>query len=59
MVTVTNRLIFAHLEEPRVRRVFELLEGDTEVQTYLKMSNEMVVKRLNYNDHGPVHARVA
>ena len=59
MVTVTNRLIFNHLEEPRVRRVFELLEGDTEVQTYLKMSNEMVVKRLNYNDHGPVHARIA
>jgi hypothetical protein len=59
LVTVTNHLIFNHLEEPRVRRVFELLEGDTEVQTYLKMSNEMVVKRLNYNDHGPVHARIA
>ncbi len=29
------------------------------MQTYLKMSNEMVVKRLNYNDHGPVHARIA
>jgi metal-dependent HD superfamily phosphatase/phosphodiesterase len=59
LVTVTNRLIFNHLEEPRVRRVFELLEGDLEVQTYLKMSNEMVVNRLNYNDHGPVHARIA
>ena len=59
MVTVTNRLIFNHLEEPRVRHIFELLEGDMEVQTYLKMSNEMVVKRLNYNDHGPVHARIA
>ena len=30
-----------------------------EVQTYLRMSNEMVVKRMNYNDHGPVHARIA
>ncbi len=59
MVTVTNRLIFNHLEEPRVRRVFEMLEGDEEVQTYLKMSNEMVVKRLNYNDHGPVHAKIS
>jgi metal-dependent HD superfamily phosphatase/phosphodiesterase len=58
-VTVTSRLIFEHLEEPRVRRVFDLLESDTEVQTYLKMSNEMVVKRLNYNDHGPIHARIA
>ncbi|MCX6648595.1 MAG: phosphohydrolase [Candidatus Bathyarchaeota archaeon] len=59
MVTVSNRLIFNHLEEPRVRRVFDILEGDTEVQTYLRMSNEMVVKRMNYNDHGPVHARIA
>ena len=58
MVTVSNRLIFSHLEDPRVRRVFDILEGDTEVQTYLRMSNEMVVKRLNYNDHGPVHARI-
>ncbi len=36
-----------------------MLEADSEVQTYLKMSNEMVVKRLNYNDHGPVHAQIA
>jgi len=59
MVTVSSRLIFDHLEEPRVRRVFDILEGDAEVQTYLRMSNEMVVKRMNYNDHGPVHARIA
>ncbi len=59
MVTVTSRLIFEHLEEPRVRRIFDLLEGDAEVQTYLRMSNEMVVKRLNYNDHGPIHAKIA
>ena len=59
MVTVSNRLIYSHLEEPRVRQVFDMLETDLEVQTYLKMSNEMVVKRLNYNDHGPVHARIA
>jgi metal-dependent HD superfamily phosphatase/phosphodiesterase len=58
VATVSNRLIFGHLEDPRVRRVFDILEGDTEVQTYLRMSNEMVVKRLNYNDHGPVHARI-
>ena len=58
MVTVSNRLIFSHLEDPRVRRVFDILEEDVEVQTYLRMSNEMVVKRLNYNDHGPVHARI-
>ena len=59
MVTVSNRLIFSHLEEPRVRRVFDILEGDAEVQTYLRMSNEMVVKRMNYNDYSPVYARIA
>jgi uncharacterized protein len=59
LVTVSNRLIFSHLEDPHVKRVFDLLENDAEVQMYLKMSNEMVVKRLNYNDHGPVHARIA
>jgi metal-dependent HD superfamily phosphatase/phosphodiesterase len=59
MVTVSSRLIFNHLKEQRVRRVFDMLEADSEVQTYLKMSNEMVVKRLNYNDHGPVHAQIA
>jgi metal-dependent HD superfamily phosphatase/phosphodiesterase len=44
---------------PRVRRVFEALESDDEVQTYLHQSNEVLVKRMNYNDHGPVHARIA
>jgi len=59
MVTVSNKLIFNHLEDAKVKRVFEILEGDMEVQTHLRMSNEMVVKRLNYNDHGPTHARIA
>jgi len=59
LVTVSNHLIFSHLEDPHVKRVFDLLEKDAEVQMYLRMSNEMVVKRLNYNDHGPVHARIA
>jgi hypothetical protein len=47
------------LEDPHVKRVFDLLENDAEVQTYLRMANVMVVKRMHYNDHGPVHARIA
>ncbi len=41
-----------------MKRVFDLLENDVEVQTYLRMANAMVVKRMHYNDHGPVHARI-
>ena len=59
MVLVSTRLIQDHLQEQRVRRVFDLLESDLEVQTYLKMSNKMVVERLHFNDHGPVHARIS
>ncbi len=58
-MTVSSRLIFSHLDEPRVKRVFDLMESDVEVQSYLRMSNEMVVRRMNYNDHGPTHARIA
>jgi metal-dependent HD superfamily phosphatase/phosphodiesterase len=58
MVTVSKRLVFRHLKEPRVKKMFELLENDIEVQSYLQMGNLMVVKRMYYNDHGPVHARI-
>ncbi|NIQ32039.1 MAG: HD domain-containing protein [Nitrososphaeria archaeon] len=39
--------------------MFSLLEKDLEVQTYLLMANEMAVKRLGYNDHGPLHSRIS
>jgi metal-dependent HD superfamily phosphatase/phosphodiesterase len=58
MNTVSSRLIHMNLEEPAVLETFKLLEGDTEVQSYLRMANVMAVKRLVYNDHGPVHARI-
>jgi len=38
--------------------MFNLLERDIEVRTTLEMSNVMTVKRLVYNDHGIVHARI-
>lgn len=35
------------------------LAEDPEVQALWEMANVMAVKRLRYNDHGPVHAQVA
>ena len=37
---------------------FSFLENDVEAQSYLKMANIMAVKRLGYNDHGQVHAKI-
>jgi len=58
MAIVSPRLVYAHLKEPRLMKVFNLLENDVEVQTYLQMANVMAVNRLRYNDHGPVHSRI-
>ena len=58
MNTVSSRLIHRNLEEPAVLETFRLLENDGEAQSYLRMANVMAVKRLMYNDHGPVHARI-
>lgn len=58
MVTVNSRLIHGHLSDLKVARVYGLLEGDVEVQSLLRMANVMAVQRLNYNDHGPTHARI-
>lgn len=58
MVTVSANLINSHLDEPKVKQMFQLMENDIEVQNTLRMSNVMAVERLKYNDHGPVHARI-
>ncbi len=59
MVTVSANLIQSHLNEPKVEQMFRLLESDLEIQNTLRMSNVMAVERLKYNDHGPVHAKIA
>lgn len=59
MVTVSSNLIHSHLNEPKVEQMFRLLESDLEVQSTLRMSNVMAVERLKYNDHGPVHSKIA
>ncbi len=58
MNTASRRLIHRYLEEPAVLETFRLLENDGEAQSHLRMANVMAVKRLTYNDHGPVHARI-
>jgi len=58
MVTVSANLINSHLADPSIEKMFRLMENDAEVQNTLHMSNVMAVKRLKYNDHGPVHAKI-
>lgn len=58
MVLVSSDLVYSHLNEPRVKEMFHLLESDVEVQSCLRMANVMAVDRLMYNDHGPVHSRI-
>jgi len=59
MVVVSADLINSHLDEPKVKQLFQLMENDPEIQNTLHMSNTMAVERLRYNDHGPVHAKIA
>ncbi|ADG13058.1 metal dependent phosphohydrolase [Methanocaldococcus infernus ME] len=40
------------------KEIFNELENNVKVNTLLKMSNIMAVKRLGYNDHGKTHARI-
>ena len=58
MAIVSPRLVYTHLTEPYLRKAFDLLENDVEVQTCLHMANVMAVERLRYNDHGPVHSKI-
>jgi len=58
MVVVSPNLVYSNLRSPRLLKVFNLLENDVKVQTYLQMANIMAVRRLKYNDHGPVHSRI-
>lgn len=58
MVVVSPSLIERYLGVGELKDLFNLLEEDLEVQSYLSMANVMAVKRLLYNDHGPVHSRI-
>lgn len=45
-------------EHPKALRLFQMLQSDEETNTYLKLANYIAVRKLGYNDHGPIHARV-
>lgn len=44
---------------PRTQQMYELLVYDPEVRANWDMADYIAVTKLNYNDHGEVHAKVA
>jgi len=59
VVVVSPTLVRKFLESSNLlRKVYEFLESDEEVQSLVEMSNIMAVGRLRYNDHGVVHSRI-
>jgi metal-dependent HD superfamily phosphatase/phosphodiesterase len=53
------KAIEAGLEEcPKALRLFRMLQDDEEVSTLLNLANFIAVRKLGYNDHGPIHARI-
>jgi len=44
---------------PKALRLLEFLENDPEVQSLIDHGNTLATKRLNYNDHGITHSRIA
>jgi len=43
---------------PKALRLFEMLRADEETSVYLSLANYIAVRKLGYNDHGPIHARI-
>jgi metal-dependent HD superfamily phosphatase/phosphodiesterase len=43
---------------PKANRAFEALLADEETETLLNLANYIAVKKLGYNDHGPIHAMI-
>ncbi len=60
LVVVSPDLLRKFLDSDRwLKKAYEALVNDPEVRELWFMSNVMAVKRLKYNDHGPVHAHIA
>ena len=43
---------------PKAMSLFRKLQSDAEVNTLLNLANFIAVRKLGYNDHGPIHARI-
>lgn len=60
MVIIRQDLLYELVNsKPILRKAYDVLIRDVEATTLWDMANIMVVKRLKYNDHGPVHAKIA
>ncbi len=57
---VVNQELLRHKlrGSPFLEKAWRIATSDPEVRALLRASNVMAVKRLNYNDHGPVHAMI-
>lgn len=59
MVVVSDKIILEKIRNSeKLKKCFEILENDVEIQAMLKASNINAVERLFYNDHGVVHSRI-
>lgn len=54
-----NSLHESLLGNEKALSLLEFLESDVEVQALLTHGNTLAIGRLNYNDHGPIHSRIA
>ena len=45
-------------DRPKALKLFHMLQEDPEVRTRLNLANFIAVRKLGYNDHGPIHARI-
>jgi len=52
--TIQNGLV----PYPKALKMFNLLQVDSEFNTLLNLANFIAVRKLGYNDHGPIHARI-
>ena len=52
-----KKLLGLFEEGSTARALAELLVKDTEIQNIQDYGNNVSIKRLGYNDHGPVHMR--
>jgi hypothetical protein len=43
---------------PKAQRMFEVLVADPEVRANLDMGDYIAVSKLNFNDHGEIHAKI-
>lgn len=43
---------------PKAKRVFQMLCSDEELNTLWNLANFIAVRKLGYNDHGPIHAKI-